>query len=500
MNASGRRRFFKELLSLASVAAVAPFALARAGDAAQFAAGLKRQPWLEGWRNVSAEALGPSVASVRGRLPAALAGTLYRNGPAWFERAGFRYEHWFDGDGMVHAWRLGADGIRHASRMVATPKFERERKAGRFVMAAPGTHVPNQRAARNNDDVNSANTSVMVLGGKPFALCEAGSAFELAPETLETVGPKVWREDLAAVPFSAHPRRDADGTIWNFGAINLVGGAGLLIWHLGADGRLLTTKTLECPAVGYIHSFSMTSQYLLFALTPCRMGESGPFFERMTFQPNQPLRIAVVRKDDLSDVRWFEADFAMVYHFADASERDGEILLRAVRHPDLAEARSPIREAVVGLDRVAHEPEALSALRLDLRSGRARWQHYGIRAIEFPMFDERTPADTPAIMYAPAVLGGAPSFNAVLAIDAERGKVRTHRYDDGILAEQHVFVPRPGSHRPNDGWLVGTLLDTGRRRSGLAILDAGRVDAGPLAEAWLDYDFPLGFHGTFSQR
>ena len=36
------------------------------------------------------------------------------------------------------------------------------------------------------------------------------------------------------------------------------------------------------------------------------------------------------------------------------------------------------------------------------------------------------------------------------------------------------------------------------RRSGIAVLDARRVAEGPLAQAWLPYALPLGFHGHFS--
>ena len=36
--------------------------------------------------------VGPATVDLQGRLPAGFAGTLYRNGPAWKERNGFRYD------------------------------------------------------------------------------------------------------------------------------------------------------------------------------------------------------------------------------------------------------------------------------------------------------------------------------------------------------------------------------------------------------------------------
>lgn len=495
-----RRDFLRSLLGAATGAALAPFAfggLARAGDPAEFAAGLARHPWLAGFRSAAGESLGPAAAQVRGRLPAALRGTLYRNGPALFERDGFRYEHWFDGDGMVQAWRMGPEGVSHRGRFVATPKYRREQRAGRFLMPTAGTAVPQQKPVRNNDDANPANTSVMALGGRVFALCEAGSAFEVDRDTLDTLGPVRWRDDLATLPFSAHPLVDRDGSVWNFGAIGMLGGgADLLVWHLGGDGAVRQARTLRCPALGYLHSFAMTDTHLVFVLAPFALGERGPFFQRLQFQASQPARIAVVPKDDLAAARWFETGFAMAYHFADAYRSGDEIVVRAVLHDDLEEARAPMAGAMRG--HPADDAEGrLASLHLDLRTGRARWESQDVRALEFVVFDPRTPAGRPATIYSPVTVGDAPMFNAVMALDA-RGRRRVHRYGAGVLAEEHVFVPRPGSTRPDDGWLVGTLLDSRRDRHGLAVLDARRIDAGPIAEAWLPYSMPLGFHGTFA--
>jgi len=502
-----RRRFLTSLLCGATAAALAPGLLrganALAGDPAHFAAGLERHPWMAGWKSVTTEAFDPTSLQVEGSLPEGFAGTLYRNGPAWTERAGFRYEHWFDGDGMVHAWDFSGRGLTHRARMVATPKFMREQAAGRFLYPVAGTTIPDARPVRNNDDANVANTSVMVLDGRLFALCEAGSAFELERDELQTLGPVTWRPDLAALPFSAHPLVDRDGSAWNFGAISMMTGSGLLVWHLGADGALLSADALDTPVRGYLHSFAMTDRHLVFTLIPYGHAPGqGAFFERLRFQQQQALRVAVVDKDAPSKARWFEADFAALFHFGDAFEHDGRIVMRAVQHDDVDDARSPMRAAMAGQAHGQGAQGRLREMHLDLRTGKAQWHDTGMTGIEFPLFDARTPADRPAVLYAPASEGeaSAPYFNAVARLDPARGTRQVHRYGRDILAEEHVFVPRPGSTRADDGWLVGTLLDSARQRSGIAVLDAGRIQDGPLAQAWLPHTVPLGFHGLFAAR
>ncbi|MCC8665070.1 carotenoid oxygenase family protein, partial [Xanthomonas hortorum] len=141
-----RRRFLQSLLTATGSAALGGWALrsfpAQAAEAARFHEQLQRAPWLLGWRSVTQASLGPTRVALQGTLPEGLAGSLYRNGPAWTERAGFRYDHWFDGDGMVHRWRLDGGQVQHHARMVATHKFTQEQQAGRFLYRASGPAVP----------------------------------------------------------------------------------------------------------------------------------------------------------------------------------------------------------------------------------------------------------------------------------------------------------------------------------------------------------------------
>ncbi|AOD13717.1 carotenoid oxygenase family protein [Xanthomonas fragariae] len=500
-----RRRFLQSLLAATGSAAFGGLALrslpAQAAEAARFHDQLQRTPWLLRWRSVTSPTFGPTTAALRGKLPDGLAGSLYRNSPAWTERAGFRYAHWSDGDGMVHRWRLNGAQVQHRARMVATHKFTQEQQAGRFLYRAAGTSVPDMQPARNDDDVNTANTSVAMLNGRLFALWEAGSAIELDPDALDTLGPVTWRDDLAAMPFSAHPLIDHDGSVWNFGSIGLIGATGVVIWHLNANATLRTVQLMRTDAPGYLHSFAMTERHLVFVLAPYRrLDGDGAFFEQMRFTPDAPCRIAVVPKEALDQPRWFEADFAVAYHFADAYEHRKRIVVRAVVHTDPEEARSPMRAAMLGDASAQPAAVQLRSLHLDLADGSARWQPHAVDNLELPTFDARTLGTRGARLYAPCSDGAnaSPFLSAVAGYDLERDRRQVHRYGADVLAEEHVFVPKPGSERPDDGWLVGTVLDTTRARSWLMVLDARHIDAGPIAEAWLPYALPLGFHGHFA--
>lgn len=459
------------------------------------------EAWLAGWQTFGREAEGPTVATLEGRWPGSLTGTLYRNGPGWFERAGVRYDHWFDGDGLMRAWKIGGGRVVHTARMVATRKFVQEQRSGRFEVGAAGTYIPNAVPARNNDDFNTANTAVVRIGGRVFALWEGGSAIELDADSLQTRGTVTWREDLTAVPFSAHPLLERDGSAWNFGSLAFFGGAGLVIWRIGADGSLAAFQMLKSRQPGYVHAFAMTPKYLVFMLMPFTMpAADGAFFARLKFSTDQPCRIALVPKDALDSPRWFDADFTAAYHFGDAYESGDEVVMRTVRHLDADEARSPMAAALRGQRPEPSLGTDLASLRLNLKSGAARWESHGMPGIEFPTWDERTPGHRGARLFAPCTVGqaDAPYFNGVASIDVDSGRVKHWRYGAQVYSEEHRFVPRPGSSRPGDGWLLGTLLDYEHGRSGVAVLDAEHVDRGPIAQAWVPYTTPLGFHGWFA--
>lgn len=69
-------------------------------------------------------------AQVSGRFPPAVKGVLFRNGPAIHDMGGLRYQHWFDGDGMVQRYAITATGVNHRGKVVCAPKFVAEQAPG----------------------------------------------------------------------------------------------------------------------------------------------------------------------------------------------------------------------------------------------------------------------------------------------------------------------------------------------------------------------------------
>jgi len=130
-------------------------------------------------------------ARIEGTLPADLRGTLYRNGPGLFDRAGLRKRCIMDGDGMVQAFAFGEQGVRFRNRFVRTRKFREEEAAGRFLYPSWSTQAPGGLWANafEADAIQSqASITVYHRNGALLAFDDTGQPWELDPETLETRG------------------------------------------------------------------------------------------------------------------------------------------------------------------------------------------------------------------------------------------------------------------------------------------------------------------------
>ena len=115
--------------------------------------------WALATADLEADVAPRPMRLVHGRVPAGLSGTLFRNGPGKFRRPGGSVTHWFDGDGMVRAFRISPSGATLSARFVDTRKRRTESAAGRMVVGGFAPGAPGV-AIRGTLDANAANTSL----------------------------------------------------------------------------------------------------------------------------------------------------------------------------------------------------------------------------------------------------------------------------------------------------------------------------------------------------
>ncbi len=480
----------------------------RVTDADRFDAAVARRPWLLPFKGVSdaTQDLQCDALHVTGTWPKALRGRFYRNGPALFERGGQRYRHWFDGDGMVQQFTFGERGVSHRGRLVRTPKLLAEQQAGKFLYSAFGTDVHSDAPVQGPDSFNTANTNALEHAGRVLAMWEGGSAFALDPKDLSTTGPVTWRSGLEQLPFSAHPKVDAQGHLWNIGTA----GRKLIVWHIDPRGALASVQVGESPYPGgLVHDMAVTANHLVVPLPPVKLhfgkaiaADGSGADQAFEFQREQPLRILVLRKDDVTRRQVFELPAQMVFHVGNAFERaDGNIAFSFVGAPDHAFLTRGATSLMRG-EPQAVPPSSTQLAELNLRTGRASVQGLG-DAVEFPRIDPRRIGLPARHLVSAAGWVAHPerlctAFHGVQVRDTETGKVTRFDYGANAVVEEHLLVPKPGSSAELDAWLIGTTFDVRRQVTVVNVLEARHVADGPVAQAALPYRLPLAFHGNFA--
>ncbi len=445
--------------------------------------------WALGVADVEADIAEEQLTLIQGKLPTGFETTLFRNGPAKFRRGNSEAGHWFDGDGLVRRWRIRDGQATLAARFVDTPKRRLETRLDAVVQPGFGTARRAGAVVNGPDDANAANTSVLVNGGQLYALWEGGSATMLDRDTLSTQGAKTFRRDLKAMPFSAHPRVEPDGTVWSFGG----NGKSTFIWKLNADGSLAKAEKLALDRASYFHDFTMTARHLIIVLQPwVQDAFKFPLASGMVWKPELGTRVLVVDKHDFSKQRQFELPAFSFFHLADGwEEKDGTIRFDGCLEADPTFGQRSATALLRG-EYIAAPTPMLTQIVLH-PNGRAEMKSTRVAA-EFPSSDRRAAGAVRRFTAHVTGFRNTPFPHAIALWDWKKGRDDKHDFGEQQLVEEFLFVPRGEGER--NGWLAGTTLNLTERKSELHLFDARNIGDGPIASWQASVPLPLGFHGT----
>jgi carotenoid cleavage dioxygenase len=436
---------------------------------------------------------------VEGEVPRELDGTLYRNGPnPQFAPRG-RY-HWFDGDGMIHAFAIHDGRAAYRNRWVRTAKFSLERAAGEALYGGIADMAKTDPRV-GATSANAANTNIVVHAGRLLALWEGGPPHALDPRTLETVGPFDFRGRLAG-PMTAHPKLDPETGEMLFFGYGFT--PPFLRYHVvSADGALVRSEEIEVPAPTMMHDFIVTKEHVIFLVCPAtiRLENIEKTGSPLGWEPELGTRIGVMpRNGGNADVVWFEAAPCYVFHPMNAYTDGGRIVADVCRYP-----RLPLFDAGDPADGMEDLTAKLTRWTLDLAGGTVKEEALDDVSTEFPRLDERHAGLRYRHGYAGALVrqkgqeAAVSGFNAIVHYDLGTGRRRDHVVPSTDAVSEPIFVPRSSASAEGDGFLLATVYRGEEKRSDLVILDAQNVERAPIATVKLPHRIPFGFHGNWGQ-
>jgi carotenoid cleavage dioxygenase len=450
-------------------------------------------PTLSGVLAPVAEERDASSLPVVGELPADLRGTYVRNGPnPLFPPLG-SYTFPLEGDAMLHGVWVDDDGsVRYRNRFVWTPQLEAEHDAGHALWAGimtpwfPGPDlVP---AAYANTFKPSPFINVVHHGDRWLALSEVDPPWEIT-EDLGTVGDAPFTWDGTIPGTCAHPRIDpATGEMVMF-RYDLA--EPFLTWFvIGPDGNVARPPEVVPIDGSYmIHDFVLTPQYVVIFVAPAEFdlaalvtGSGDP----LVWRGDQPVRIAVIpRATGVADMRWIDTDPFWAYHFANAFEEAGTIVVDFSKFHHFALGPS------------SDQSGAVTRARIDLDRGTVALDTLADRLTEFPRIDDRLQTQPHRYFTVSAKSADLPlgQFNVLARFDTRTGTVT--EWDSGSwLFDEVVFASAQG-RGPEEGYYVTFRTDRRTMRSDWVVLDASDVAAGPIARVELPFRVPAGLHGSW---
>lgn len=457
---------------------------------------LAPNPFLQGnfapWREESDFQRLP----VRGRLPAELRGTYYRNGPnPAFDPIG-RY-HWFDGDGMVHAIRISEEGVSYRNRWVRSIGLQEEIRAGRALYYGL---LDLDRAQGKYK--NTANTNVLFHASRLLALMEGGLPTELDPNTLATLGEYDFAGKLGG-PMTAHPKVDpVTGELLFFGYSPIP--PFLTFYRADARGQLFSIEPIAGGMPAMVHDFAITENYAVFFVCPLmfrleNLGSDRPVF---SWEPEQGTRWGILPRGGSGDeIYWFDHEPCFIFHAMNAFERGRTVIVDVVRYPELR-FLEPQQAEGKGHNFDKHRP-ALWRFTVELDTKRLFGEQLGPLMCEFPRIDERFTGREYRLGFTVGeqdrARGGAavPVFDSVAKWNLQTGKMEIRDFGPHAGVGEPVFVPRSRSAKEGEGYVLTLVYDENRDTSELHVVSAENFQGEPVAVIELPHRVPYGFHGAW---
>lgn len=425
---------------------------------------------------------------IEGELPRELNGALYRIGPNPHFKPLGRY-HWFDGDGMVHAFILRDGRAAYRNRYVRTDGLKAEMKAGRALFGGL-IEQPRELPPELPPFKNAANTNIIGYANRLLALFEAASPHELKPLTLETVGLFDFGGKLTG-PVTAHPKFDpVNGDLLFFGYQPFPPYA---TWYrAGRDGKLIESRPIDTGLPVMMHDFIATDDYAIFFVCPSvfHIENAAAGKPLVIWEPQHGTKIGVMNRKT-GDMKWFHDEAFYVFHFLNAYEENGSLVVDGCRMESLDMTGSSF----------GGKPPLSWRWNLNLKDGSMRQRQIDDVSNEFPRFDERLAGRKHRYGYFaggnPGSPESEPGFKALLKRDCQTDKVEVHDLGKNCAPGEPVFVPRSAQSSEDDGWVLAVWYDEELNRSEMVVLDAQNFAGAPVARIKLQHRVPWGFHGNW---
>jgi len=445
------------------------------------------------------------AADIEGEVPGWLRGEVVRTCPAVFDAAGWHAQHWFDGLGMVYAFRIGEAGVHFQSRLLES-EAARDAWQGKARLGSFGTPTARPLWQRLVEPVpritDNNNVNITRIGPDLVAMTEGNRQLIIDDATLAAEGPLRYANDaLHGAIMTAHPHLDTlRNTVVNVATAFGMHGTISVYEHAPSARRREVIGSWQTAHVPYVHTFGLTPDSAILVAHPYAvktskmLWSSKGYIDHFDWHPEQGTRLVVIDRAS-GAVREHVTEPFFAFHTVSAFERGDETVLDLLAYPDAGIVADLRVERML-----ARLPDLRPALlRIAMRQGveRASSEKLGDLGFEFPSTNYKRVNGRPyRYAYGAANWPEADHSyaSALVKVDLETGKSSAF-LDEPYVFGEPLFVARPHGEGEDDGVLLSVGSARDDESSVLAVIDAASMTA--LARARVPSAIPLGFHGSF---
>ncbi len=256
-----------------------------------------------------------------------------------------------------------------------------------------------------------------------------------------------------------------------------------------------------------IHDFIATENHLVFLVPPVRLRVMkfamgmGTLAENFQWKPSEGTEVIVVPIDDPGKVARFRVDPFFLWHFSNAFEDRGRIVLDIVRYQDFSAKEFILRARGGDLPRTL-APGLFHRMTIDFRRETASSEQLSEWSVEFPRIAPGRESRRYRFAYMASHSGEGAAYDGIwdqlVKFDVNSGGTEVLRLGNGLYPSEPVFVPRKQGAGEDDGWLLSMVYDANRHSSSVVVVEARDLEAGPVCEARFGHHVPFTFHGLFT--
>jgi carotenoid cleavage dioxygenase-like enzyme len=438
---------------------------------------------------------------VQGAIPEGLNGTLYRCGPDRQYPSRSPHETFIDGEGMAHMFRIADGRVDYRNRWVHTERFELQAAARRSLFGRYRNRYTNDPSVAGKSN-GTANTNIVWHAGRLLVLKEDSRPMEVDPDTLATRGEFDYHGQLKAVSLTAHPKLDLQRNELIAFSYQAQGDAtrDFVIYIIDADGRIVHETPFQMPYAGMVHDFAVTESHVIVPFFPlitdlAVIKAGGPYYQ---WHPEQPSFYAIVpRRGSSREVRWFKGPAVSAGHMMNAVTDADTVHLDLCLYDGNCFDFFPTHDG----SPFKPAPPLLTRMSFDLGTEQMTVRKLLGAPCEMPKIDDRFMGRPYRYGYMicrpPDAKAGAVGMGAIGRIDHHSGALATWSPGADSGVQEPIFVPRTPGAAQGDGYLLVLVNRLTQLRSDLAILDAQRLEEGPVALVRLPTRVRSTFHGMW---